>query len=221
MKKTLIAASIAALSAGFVAAPAMAEVAGHVGATLTQPTDDANNDGDTMLALEVGGVYSHESGAYAGLLFETVDLLDSDNDFDGSTVELTLGYGMDLDDALSIDAGFLYNQALDTDIDETIEIFFGAGYTVSPEISTSAYVFYDIDSDVDETRLELFGEFTGIEAVDLYGEYVINLQETDEMTLELGAGKEIIPQNYVTGAFRMDLDDSDFSVLEFTYTYSF
>ncbi|MBE0505709.1 MAG: hypothetical protein IBX50_03190 [Marinospirillum sp.] len=216
MKKTLIAASIAALSAGFVAAPAFAEVAGHVGATLAQPT---NSDLDTMMTLEAGVEYSHESGAYAGLLFTTMDLLDSDSEFKQSEIELNLGYAGAINDAAGYDAGLTYTIPMDSDADAEYELYFGGNYSVNEALGVSAY-FYLPEAD-DSIYLE-FGADYALDAVDLFALLTLGVQDASEgdTALELGVGKEIMPQQYVTGAFALNLDDSDASYLEFTYTYS-
>ncbi|SFC13564.1 protein of unknown function (Gcw_chp) [Marinospirillum celere] len=220
MKKTLVAASIAALSTGFVAAPAMADVSGYVMGVLTQPTD---SDQDTALTVEAEVVYSHESGAYGGVWFETYDFLEGDDFAEESNIEVFGGYAADLTEEFGYDVGVAYGQPLDNEFDQDyVWIYFGGLYTLDADTSFSAYITYDIDSDVDYTELELRADYTGVEVVDLYAEYLINLQDTDTLnTLELGVGKEIIPQNYVTGAFRLDLEESDNSVIEFTYSYNF
>ena len=217
MKKTLIAASIAALAAGFVAAPAMAEVSGHVGATLGQPTD---TDLDTTLNLEAGVAYDHESGAYAGALFETYDLLNSDEEFENSTVELNLGYGAAIDEALGYDVGLTYYVPMNSDVDAYYELYVGGSYAVDEALGFNAY-FYLPEAD-DSAYIELGADYA-LESVDLFALLTVGLQDASEdtKTLELGAGKEIAPQNYVTGAFIADLEESDASYLEFTYTYSF
>lgn len=218
MKKTLLAASIAALSAGFIAAPALADVAGEVGINLTQPTD---SDKDTALTLEFDINYTHESGAYAGFWFETYDFLEGDDFSEESNFEVYAGYANDLTADLGYDLGLIYGQPIDNDDEDYVEIYLGAGYSFNADLATSAYIFHDIDSDADSTRLELFAEYTGMELLDFYAELVTNLQDSDEMTLELGLGKEIISQHYVTASFIADLDDSDENAILFTYFYSF
>jgi len=224
MKKTLIAASIAALSASFVAAPALADLpdgfGAHLGATLGQPLD---SDDDTSLELEAGLDFEHESGVYTGILFTTYDLLESDADFDHSTVELTLGFASSINEQLAYDLGVTFEQALDTDEDETIEAYVGANYALDSYTAFSAYFTKDLDSDIDESELEFGADYTGLDAADLFASFTLGLEDNDELTLEVGAGKEFIEQHYVTGAFIIDLDSDadDDGKLEFTYTYSF
>lgn len=221
MKKTLVAASIAALSAGFVAAPAFAEVAGEVGFNLVQPTD---SDNDTSLTLEFDVNYTHESGAYAGFWFETYDFLEGDDFAEESYMEVYGGYAASLTEEFSYDVGALYGQPLDNDDADYIWVYFGGNYTLNPETSMSAYIKYDIDSDTDFTKLELAGEYTGIEVVDLFAELGLNLQDSDDPEnnyFEFGVGKEVMPQHYATASFEFNLEDSDNSSINFTYFYSF
>jgi len=221
MKKTLLAASIAALSAGFVAAPALAEVAGSAGVNLVQPTD---SDLDTALTLEFDVNYTHESGAYGGFWFETYDFLEGDDFAEESYMEVYGGYAASLTEEFGYDVGALYGQPLDNDDEDYIWVYFGGSYTLNPETSMSAYLNYDIDSDVDFARLDLFAEYTGVEVVDLFAEYKINLEDTDDVwnnSLELGVGKEILPQHYATASFEFNTADSDYSAINFSYFYSF
>lgn len=190
----------------------------HVGATYGIPSE-----GDNGLELEVGTLYSHESGFYAGATYFTNDLLDDDWDFsEWSYFELTLGYEGEAG-VIGYDLGFLKTWYLDSDSDDLAgsdEIYLGVLFAPTDELGLSAYYYHDLDSDVDG-YVELGAEYDLGFAVASYL-YTQGLADRDdEKTSEIGISKEFIPNHEFGLFYTIDHDDSDNSVLELTWTYSF
>ncbi|SFX21050.1 outer membrane beta-barrel protein [Marinospirillum alkaliphilum] len=222
MKKTLIAASVAALTAGFVAAPAFAQlpegVEAYVAAELYQPTD---SDLDTAMVLEAGASYQHETGVYGEFILTTMDLLDSDADFsDNSAIELNLGYAGAVNEQLGYYAGISYRDNVGMDFDSQW-LFVGVDFTVDADLTLGAYFEKNLDSDAKDSQLELRADYTGVEVVDIFAELALGLEDAENKSLEIGVGKEFLPQQVATASFVADLEESDFSYLKFTYTYNF
>ncbi|ADU67230.1 hypothetical protein Selin_2517 [Desulfurispirillum indicum S5] len=187
----------------------------HVGATYGIPSE-----GDNGLELEVGTLYSHESGFYAGATYFTNDLLDDDWDFsDYSYFEITFGYEGEAG-AIGYDLGFLKTMPMDSDIDDNDEVYAGVLFAPTEELGLSAYYYMNLDSDLDADYVELGAEYDLGVAVASYL-YTMGIGDNDEKTSEIGISKEFIPSHEFGLFYTVDHDDSDNSVLELSWTYSF
>lgn len=196
----------------------MAEVSGYVASTLTEPT---GSSADTGLTLELGLSFEAESGFYSGLVLTSNDLLDSDTKAKNSTLELELGFINDLSERSFYDLGVTYERQLNnSEKDEYSEIYFGLGYSVTEALEVSGYVYRSLRSSIDESGFELNLEYdAGI--VDLFSDYTNGFEDDKTRLLEVGIGKEFIPNNYISATYGADLRTSKDSYMEIEYSYSF
>lgn len=216
--KKIIKPLVLAFASTTLALPAMAELSGHVGSTLTQPTESGS---DTQLTFEVGALYEFESGVYGGALFTTNDVLDSDSKFRQSLVELTAGFTEEINDLTYYDLGLTYERQLSSgDKAELVELYFGAGYAITPAVEVNLYGYKNLRSSVDESRLELGVNYSGA-VVDLFTLLTKGFEDDESELIELGIGKEFIPNNYISALYAADLDSSKNNYIEIAYTYSF
>ncbi|UCZ56579.1 hypothetical protein LGV61_12750 [Desulfurispirillum indicum] len=188
----------------------------HVGITYGIPDDSAE---DNYFTLEVGAEYTHETGAYAGVLLTTNNLLESDDDSDN--VELSIGYAGEFG-SIGYDLGFLKTYFLDSDIEDeegSDEIYLGILFAPTDELGLSAYYFHDLDSDVDG-YVELGAEYDLGFAVASYL-YTHGLSDNKTQESEIGISKEIIDSHELGLTFFYDHDESEFLGVELTWTYSF
>ncbi|WP_151669815.1 hypothetical protein [Nitrincola schmidtii] len=212
LKPVVVAASIA------IPLTSMADVSGYLSSTLTEPTGSSE---DTGLIFELGLLYEAESGFYTGLSLTSNDVLDSDTKAKNSTAEIGVGFFNELSDVSFYDLGLTYERQLNNSEKEEIpEVYFGLGYSVTEALELSGYVYKNIRSSFDESRVELNLEFDA-GMVDLMSFYTHGFEDDKTRLLEVGVGKEFIPNNYISAIYGADLRTSRDSYLEIEYTYSF
>lgn len=197
---------------------AMADISGHFASTLTEPT---GSSADTAMTFELGLLYEAESGFYSSILLTTNDVLDSDTKAKNSTVELGLGFTNDLSENTFYDLGMTYERQLNnSEKSELPEVYFGLGYTVTEALEVSGYAYKNTRSSADESRIELNMEYA-LSLVDLLSYYTQGFEDDKTRLLEVGVGKEFLPNNYLSAIYGADLRSSSDSYIELEYTYSF
>lgn len=197
---------------------ALAEISGHFGTTLTEPT---RSGADTALTFELGLLYEADSGFYTSILLTTNDVLDSGTKAKNSTAELGLGFTNDLSEQVFYDLGMTYERQLNnSEKSELPEVYFGLGYSVSEALEISGYAYKNTRSSAKESRIELNLEYA-MSAVDLLSYYTHGFEDDKTRLLEVGVGKELLPNNYLSAIYGADLRSSRGSYIELEYTYSF
>lgn len=217
MKSTLIKSALIA-SGMLLPITAMAEVSGYLSSTFTEPTGSSEH---SSLDFELGLLFEADSGFYTSLTLTSNDLLDSDSKAKNSTAEVGLGFANNITESVYYDLGATYEREFNNrDKNEWPEAYFGLGYSVSEALEISSYYFKNLRSSYDDSRVELNLEYdAGV--VDLMSYYTHGFEDDKTRLLEVGVGKEFIPNNYISAIYGADLRTSRGSYLELSYTYMF
>lgn len=217
MKKTLLAVAVVG---AVVSGTAIADhkITGHVGSTVSVPTESVS---DNSMTLEALVNVKHVSGLYGEVELTSADLFDSPR-AKHTIVDLTVGVEVDVlpEHNLMLDMGTTYTRQLTSKSDEYSEVFAGAVYGIGSGL-VYGYGFYDLKSDQKTPRVEVGGKMLFADHYTLNSELVHGFKDDRQSTLELGVSRSIANQHVISTGLTADLRSSDNHVVELAYRFEF
>jgi hypothetical protein len=207
---------VPALGLALLATPAMAEFSGYVTAEVFVP-----KVGDTGTTLELGLNYTLPIGIYTTLAIISHDFSASGEKFqDEGSIELTVGFPLEMSDAVALDVGLYSFRAPASGSDLTTEGYFGASLATSEVLDLSLYGYKALNSGVNyhyiEAGMNYALSFAGLSAT-----YTKGFQDDPTNKLKVGLGFEPFENHGLSISYVTHFDSSEDNRTLLNYTINF